>query len=211
MAGTARKRSKESESPGRRGREKHNAFFRLLEACAQPECPICFLARRRVEQFFDGLLYEKVNDPQLRKRFRRAGGFCNAHSFQFVGYHDGLAGSILYRDLLAHWLERPSSLPVHPASGVLPDCPACGEKARIEEAFLALTVQFLEDDQLKQALLASDGLCLPHLSALAESLRRDKRTVPAWLMEFQREVLQRIVSDLSSYCLLYTSPSPRDS
>jgi hypothetical protein len=41
-----------------------------------------------------------INDPELRRRIRSAGGFCSPHSFQFLGYHDGFAGSILYRDLL---------------------------------------------------------------------------------------------------------------
>ncbi|MBN2553179.1 MAG: hypothetical protein JXB06_10440 [Spirochaetales bacterium] len=184
--------------PSRRP-EKHIAFFRLLEACDEEECPVCFLARRRVEQYFDGLLYEKVNDRELRRRFRSAGGFCNMHSFQFMGYHDGLAGSILYRDLLATWLERPSAFPVQASSGALPGCPACREKADTESTYLTLAAGHLEDEQLRQALCTSDGLCLPHFQALTGRLNKDRRAVPKWLMEFQREVAQRLVADLGTY------------
>ena len=180
-------------------REKHSAFYRLVEACGQTECPLCHLARLRVERYFDGLLYEKVNDPELRRRFRAAGGFCSPHSFQFMGYHDGLAGSILYRDLLAAWLEQQTAFPVQPTSGVLPACPACVEKARTEQTYLGLLVEFLEEEQLKEALLASDGLCLPHLAALDSRLREGKRTIPAWLRDFQREMAERLVADLSAY------------
>lgn len=188
--------SNRSQKPGR---EKHIAFFRLLDACGEPECPVCHLVRRRVEQYFDGLLYEKVNDPEIRKRFRAAGGFCNPHSFQFMSCHDGLAASILYRDLLATWLKRPAALPVPSRSGLLPGCPACREKARAEDACLSLLVEFLEDEQLKTALLSSDGLCLPHLSGLAERLRGHKQAIPDWLMEFQRSLTGSIVAALSTY------------
>jgi hypothetical protein len=152
-----------------------------------------------VEQYFDGLLYEKVNDPELRRRFRAAGGFCNPHSFQFMDYHDGLAGSILYRDLLVTWLEKRLDFPVQLVTGVLPGCPVCAEKTKTEESYVALLADFLEDGQLKQALLSSDGLCLPHLAELAKKLRAGKRSIPTWLMEFQRDVAQRIVADLSTY------------
>lgn len=191
--------SGKSRRGSRQSREKHSAFFRLVEACSQAECPICHISRRRVEQYFDGLLYEKVNDPELRRRFRAAGGFCNPHSFQFMGYHDGLAGSILYRDLLGAWLSRGLDFPVQPPSGVLPGCPVCAEKAKTEDAYLALLAEFLEDEQLKQALLASDGLCLPHLGALARRFRKDNRVAPAWLMEYQRDIAERLVTDLSAY------------
>jgi hypothetical protein len=190
------RRSKQGHGPRR---EKHSAFYRLVEACGQAECPICHLARIRVERYFDGLLYEKVNDPELRRRFRAAGGFCSLHSFQFLGYNDGLAGSILYRDLLTAWLEQQTDFPVQPTSGVLPGCPACVERARTEETCLGLLVEFLEEEQLKKALLASDGLCLPHLAALDGRLREEKRTIPSWLMDFQRELAERLVADLSAY------------
>jgi len=179
--------------------EKHISFFRLVEACSEEECPLCFLARRRVEQYFDGLLYEKVNDRELRRCFRSAGGFCNMHSFQFMGYHDGLAGSILYRDLLATWLERPSAFPVQASSGALPGCPACREKAETESTYLRLVARHLEDDQLIQALSTSDGLCLPHFQALTGRLKEDRRTVPGWMMEFQRGVAERLVAELGTY------------
>lgn len=182
-----------------RGRDKHNAFFQLMEACAGSECPICRLARLRLERYFEGLLYEKVNDPELRRRFRSAGGFCNPHSFQFLGFHDGLAGSILYRDLLNTWLERRLDFPVARSSGVLPDCPACRVKSRSEESSLSLLSDFLEDAQLKQAVLCSDGLCLPHFAMLAKVLQAGRRAIPRWLMDFQLELVAKIVRELDSY------------
>lgn len=199
MIRAMRYRSRKPKAGQRPPREKHSAFYRLVEACGQAECPICYLARQRVERYFDGLLYEKVNDPELRRRFRAAGGFCGPHSNQFLGYHDGLAGSILYRDLLAAWLEQQTAFPVQPASGFLPGCPACGERARTEQACLGLLVEYLEEEHLKNALLASDGLCLPHLSALYGRMREEKRKVPDWLLGFQRKLAELLVADLSAY------------
>jgi hypothetical protein len=187
-------------APGRkRGPEKHSAFYRLLDACAEAECPICHLARLRVERYYDGLLYEKINDPEIRRRFRAAGGFCNPHSIQFAGYHDGLAGSILYRDLLSAWIKKLSGLPRQSAFGVATSCPVCNEKAKTEDIYLALLVEFLEDDQLKQALISSNGLCLPHLAMLTERLQESRKTMPDWLIDFQQGMAERIVADLNAY------------
>jgi hypothetical protein len=101
------------------------------------------------------------------------------------GYHDGLAGSILYRDLLAAWRHSGVDFPLQPVFGALSGGLACAEKARADDTCVATLVEFL-DGQLKQALLASDGLCLPHLRALAQRLRMVKRAAPGWLMDFQR-------------------------
>jgi hypothetical protein len=199
MAGIRRTRAKGASHSRKKGPEKHNAFYRFLDACAETECPICHLARLRVERYFDGLLYEKINDPEIRRRFRTAGGFCNPHSVQFAGYHDGLAGSILYRDLLSAWIKKLSKLPVQSTFGVLPDCPVCSEKTKTEDIYLALLVEFLGDCQLKQALISSDGLCLPHLARLAERLRKSRMAVPEWLLEFQQGMAERIVADLNTY------------
>ncbi len=181
-------------------RQKHNAFYRLLEACREAECPLCALARRRVKRYFEGLLYEKVNDPELRKRIRSAGGFCNRHSFQFAEYHDGLAGSILYRDLLETWLQRPSAMPVQSSDGRLPDCPACREKAQAEQRALSLLTAFLDDEELHEALRGSSGLCLPHLGMLEERLGRGRKALPGWLADLQRAVVEKIAADLRA-CL----------
>jgi hypothetical protein len=196
MKGTG---SKGTSHARKQGFEKHTSFFRLVDACVKLECPICHVVHRRVQQYFDGLLYEKVNDPEIRRRFRAAGGFCNPHSVQFVGYHDGLAGSILYRDLLSTWLKKRSKLPTHSLDGILPGCPVCREKSKIEDIYLALLAEFLEDDQMKQGLLSSDGLCLPHLAMLAERLQKSRKAVPDWLMDFQRGMAERIVADLDTY------------
>jgi hypothetical protein len=181
------------------GREKHSAFFRLVEACTSGDCPVCHLCSRRVAQYFDGLLYEKVNDPEMRRRFRSAGGFCGPHSVQFMGRHDGLAGSILYRDLLSSWLERRSAFPVQDSSGALDDCPACQTKERTEDSFLSLLTDYLQDQQLKQALSSSAGLCLPHLSLLEGRLQAVRATLPGWLVDLQTSLVERIAADLEAY------------
>ena len=194
------KRREPRPDPDRRhrGLGKHLAFYRVLDACARPECPICYLTRLRVERYFEGLLYEKVNDLSIRDRFRAAGGFCNAHSHQFMGYSDVLAGSIMYRDLLSTWLRRRDDLPVQSSSGALPGCPACIEKTRTEDTYLSVMVKFLDDEQMKTALLSSDGLCLPHLVMMERKLRGDRRGAPDWLVDFHRDLLERILHALDA-------------
>jgi hypothetical protein len=46
--------------------EKHNSFFNMTNAFKEKHCPVYFLSRQSVTRFFDGFLYERVNDPVLR-------------------------------------------------------------------------------------------------------------------------------------------------
>lgn len=56
----------------------------LREALARPGCPICRLNATAAERYADGLLWEHVNDPRVRKEIRCAKGFCSEHGAKLV-------------------------------------------------------------------------------------------------------------------------------
>jgi hypothetical protein len=87
---------------------KHIAYFAMLETCKSGECPVCTLITAGIEQYFETLLYENVNDSGVRMRFRPNFGFCNEHTYQFTAYNDGLTIALTHRDLL---VEMIGSLP----------------------------------------------------------------------------------------------------
>ncbi|MBN1870568.1 MAG: hypothetical protein JW847_08345, partial [Candidatus Omnitrophica bacterium] len=58
-----------------RSREKHNPYFNFIDACKKKHCPICYLCRRSVTLYLDGLLYERVTDPDTVKTMQASGGF----------------------------------------------------------------------------------------------------------------------------------------
>jgi hypothetical protein len=75
--------------------------FELLTALRdQTSCPVCFLVSRMLNQYFDWLAYESVNDLDVRARLRRSLGYCAPHGRLWREQGDVLATAIIYNDVL---------------------------------------------------------------------------------------------------------------
>ena len=77
-------------------------YFDVLDACAQPGCPICRIAQHVVHRYLDAILYEFVTDPGTRSNLKQSLGYCNGHAWMLPdlpgGYALGIA--LIYQDLL---------------------------------------------------------------------------------------------------------------
>jgi len=168
--------------------EKFIGFFRLVDACAAPGCPVCQCLLADSRQYLEALLYEQVNDPDTRRRLRAAWGFCNRHTWMLRDIADSAFGSaIIHEDMLRvvsrrfertgrgpapgspgrwHRLRRLIGGDRRPALVELHDrralCPACQERVGAEERYLQVALRFVDDFQLEQAYRQSDGLCVRH-------------------------------------------------
>ena len=168
----------------RRATGRHSPFYDLLDALRQPGCGLCTLAARTRWRFLDSLAYENVNDIATRQKLRDALGFCNRHAWFFVeNVREVFGAGIIYRDLL-HAVQRRAATgradPFQPGG----PCIAClAENDALADTIDTLT-ESLDAPDLRQALQASDGLCVPHL-------RRALATAPPR----SREILARLVSD----------------
>jgi hypothetical protein len=100
--------------------EKYIGFFRLLEACEGPGCPVCAYleeaTRRQVHTLFD----EHVTDVTTRQRLRASWGLCNWHAWLAIDTRATASGvAILCEDLLrvcharlaSHHDPRPAKRP----------------------------------------------------------------------------------------------------
>ncbi len=63
----------------------HTVYFEIQDALAEPGCALCQLALRSLRNYFDGLVYESVNDPGIRDAIRAAHGFCEVHGRMLQG------------------------------------------------------------------------------------------------------------------------------
>lgn len=168
----------------------------LLEACAQPGCPLCRLAQSATARFLDNLFYEMVNDAGMRGQLRNSLGFCKPHTHLLLGtlLRDPLGLTIIYHDVLNAILanlpppdkaRRPAGLldrllrrpPEEIAEWVKntlqaltprSPCPACYYRDQYTNSMLKSLMIHLKTPALSQALEASDGLCLPHLRLALE-------------------------------------------
>jgi hypothetical protein len=143
------------------------AAFEVREALADEGCAVCHLTRRSVSRLLKSLAYEQVNDIQLRKALREAGGFCNTHAHQWLREaHNVLGTALIYRDVLNAALReldapRPGRLRNLLGSGTpSAACPACAAQADAERRYteVLLAVVAAEPALLEQ----SDALCRRH-------------------------------------------------
>src|SRR5665647_2907676 len=79
------------------------SFTELLDAFKKDGCPICRLNHLNVDLYFSSILYECVNDPEVRKKLRDSLGYCREHSIQFIQFvessYNRFGASIIISDV----------------------------------------------------------------------------------------------------------------
>jgi hypothetical protein len=163
------------------------AYFRLVDACAQPGCPLCRYVVEASRHYLDALVYEHVNDVDTRRRLRASWGFCNWHAWmleELTGTAFGAA--VIYEDLLRLVTRRVETLRNRSPRQIVAQsllasllgiprlpllarlyrrrrpCPACEEAAGAEDRGLDTLLTSIGDLQFRRAYESSDGLCMPH-------------------------------------------------
>jgi hypothetical protein len=78
------------------------SYHEIIEASAQPGCPICRWGDICVERQLKGLIFDSVNDVATRLRIRESMGFCAEHAWQLPTAGDAapLGIAFIYRDIL---------------------------------------------------------------------------------------------------------------
>jgi hypothetical protein len=201
------------------------SYYDLSDALTQPGCPVCRLMARDTERYLDDLLWENVNDPDVRHSIRQAQGFCHEHAWQLDRAGASLGVAILMHDVLGSVLKvmegaRFQALPAlslrraqesldpgQPAAATADlvarltakaECPACIQARQTEEIYLgSLLDHLVGEDGLLAGYEGSDGLCLPHFrQALARV--RDQMTFDA-LLTAQRRIWGRLAGHLGEF------------
>lgn len=198
--------------------------YDVIEACAEPGCPLCRVSERWGGRFIAAILYEEVTDPHTRGRLKQSFGFCRDHALQASDVGGTLLGmSIIYRGLLNQidkalagaspgeqrrwWQKLGGAAPADAAApgGLAPrdPCPACVHLADMEAAALvAVTDALADNERLRDGLSRSDGgLCLPHLRR-ALGLSRNPAAF-AFLQESTRTRLAALGAELDEFIRKY--------
>ncbi|MCL2442356.1 MAG: hypothetical protein FWD13_02700 [Treponema sp.] len=180
--------------------EKHINFFELQKACQKPGCPLCTIVSDRAHRYIDNTLFEHITNRGFRALYRAAGGFCSFHSRGLVSFRDGLAVAILARDILEDRINCFEKRQPWKPKG---KCPVCVEREKIEQEYL----DFLsnsggnssEEQELRLFFSTSDGLCAPHYAGLLYTPKGVKRTVPAWIKNFQEHKFKELKKRLDVF------------
>jgi hypothetical protein len=186
---------------------KDRTYLALLQACAEPGCPLCRMSLRAVRSHLDSIMYEYVNDPGMRSALIDARGYCNEHaSWLAEGRGRELGVAIVYRDVVANVHDVLQSTPpdmrryarellerLRPAA----ECPACVYRRETEDRMLGVLLVHLDREELRAALDGFAGLCLPHFERGLEL--GQKSPALGRLVSYQVRALARLRDELAEF------------
>ncbi len=175
------------------------SYHNIVQACAEPGCPLCRLSEKTVTAYLGALMYELVNDPESRDQLPETLGFCNPHAHHLLTFTGSALGiGIIFRDVVNLCCQRleaaaytpPKGAPVRRVQEALDrrqpaaaseaavralsphqPCPVCVQQDKMETLALTALADGLRDEKLQTALRGSAGLCLPHLRRALAAVR----------------------------------------
>jgi Family of unknown function (DUF6062) len=152
--------------------------YDLVEAARSPGCAFCRVGAEDERRWMETFRREARRDPDLRRSFYAAGGFCPHHAWLFhsavVERGSGAEIADVYGALADHDLEALAGLTQparrrrrHRLTRTEP-CPACTASQQSLERRIFFLYQVLEEPAARRSYLESDGLCLLHLAAVVD-------------------------------------------
>jgi hypothetical protein len=143
------------------------AFWHQLRVARERDagCSLCGLERYQARRYLEGIASDGVNDPPLRDRLVRQGGYCVRHSREFVALSLLLPSAILLEDVVGYRLR-------HARQGKRANklhCAACEVEHKVRTA-IAKSVRRHRHEAVLHELLLAGTLCLPHLELVCPEL-----------------------------------------
>ena len=187
---------------------KHTAYYELLDAVRNATgCPLCEIEANSVRRYFESLLHESVNDPGVREALIRSRGYCQRHAHCLRSHGDGLGIAILYQDqiklflALLEGLQTISSTVAGKGTRARrrgPEgCPACRTQNDCRNRYGSTLIEWLNVQEMRGALDAGRGFCVPHFLALLDMPMDAKART--FLIEMQRAKMSSLLRELEEF------------
>jgi hypothetical protein len=184
-------------------------YFVVLEALQKAKgCALCELEADGTRRYLDSLLYESVNDPGVRENLARSKGYCRRHAHLLLGFQDGLGTAILYQDQVRLFLGFLAGLQGMKAKvlkkkgsaewGRHEFCPACRLQFQDREYHFDVLLEGLAHEEMRAALEAGPGLCVPHFLLALDRPRDAERQ--RYLIEFEEKRFKELLGELQEFC-----------
>ncbi len=201
-------------------------YNEIKDNLAQPGCAFCRTLSQGANQYIGSLLWEMVNDEDIRRNLNLARGYCNQHAWMLERGGAALGVTILMEDVLKTVLTVLEKNPVgssesafnsilrtidnrqakaNPATKKLlaklepqERCPVCVNLETGERQMVNTLVNYISGPHsLADAYRTSDGLCLNHFKqALGQAKPGEPLTT---LVEAQKAVWQCLQVDLVEF------------
>jgi len=188
--------------------EKHLPYYTVLEAIQHAKgCPLCFLETEASRRYLEGVLYEFVNDPGVRRDLARSNGYCHRHAHALAAFRSGFGTAILYQDQIRLFLEFMDALRAPVAKIVRKPaaiawakralCPACRLESESRERHVSILIEGISDKAMRAAFDACPGLCVPHFLFVLDRTRSDG--MRQYLIDTQQRKLRAVQAELAEF------------
>ncbi|MCP3968047.1 MAG: hypothetical protein GY750_01865 [Lentisphaerae bacterium] len=166
-------------------------------------CVICHFEDIAVEQYIKSLLYERVNDPKVRKELLSGHGYCQSHAAMLLEAGDSLGTAILYLDQLQNFLwdldkvyrkQNAKELDTWLDHG---SCPVCMHVERHCKNYLEFFIDGLKDDDFRDNLESGNGLCITHLSMVLDNV--EDKSQFAFVIKVHRQKYRELLMDVMEF------------
>jgi hypothetical protein len=188
-------------------REKHTSYFNMLDALRDAtRCPLCLMEAKALHSYFDSVLYENVNDPNVRAALGRSKGYCCRHAEKLVAFRDGLGTAMLYQDVVR---DLHGSLGALGKGGKVvrsryrvwvdhADCPACRVQQEARARYAGTLLDGLSQDELRAAFESCPGLCVPHLLFILDGIAGQETR--SYLVRIHQAKYGALLRELEEFC-----------
>ncbi len=163
-----------------------------------------------INKYFETLLYEQVNDVNIRAELARSRGFCAKHSAFILKYGDSLGSAILFQQqsqLFCELLENLFSL-----SGKLfkmsackqwiehKNCPVCIHQLEDRKRYSRVFIDSLEnsDSDMKNAFEHANAVCVPHFLFLLNRLASNGKLYK-YLIKIEQRKIRELIADIEEF------------
>lgn len=197
----------------------------ILEALGQSGCAFCRLSEASARRYLDAVLWEMVNDPEVRAELNASRGYCPNHARLLARVGASLGVAILSKDVIRTLLDVLNSNPLEDTGdsvfqGLLRGadrngpsrataglvaalepqrpCPVClVQRDRERELARTLLAYLDEPGPLAQAYQQSDGLCLSHFQeTLSQASSPEKARA---LVRLQQVIWEGLHGELAEF------------
>lgn len=174
--------------------EKHLGYFKLMDSFHKKGCPVCSRNQEVAHNYLENLLYENVNDSDVRLKLRNSFGFCKEHVKTLIQIGDSLGTAIIYNDLLSLF----ESILVQNEIAVFSNrntCLVCNLVAEETESDIKIFINYFDDSVFRKEFNFSDGLCAHHLILLLQKCKlKDQRD---FYVLFHKKKIARLKKNLN--------------
>jgi hypothetical protein len=187
--------------------------YDVVGALNLPGCALCRALDTDDERWMRSFRRDGKQDPNARRRFFEAGGFCREHAWLVhrVVSEAGSAAAIadLYGQLATYdlrWLEKIRANLDRRRRQRAPTlrrrrrCPGCAFRADALDRKAHFLAEALSEEQVRGAYRRSEGLCFPHFARTLESaLAVGNKEIAGFLLDDWRDRLAELRAELAEY------------